>query len=139
MLPGRAWLDHLESVLRPAIEAWAGRRSKVEACGETGAAGISAGPCDTDEEVVVDPHLAARHMLVELPRTDGVEQHVLVPGNPVKLSGVAEGPESRVPWLGEHTVAVLADQLGLTAAEIDGLRADGVVGCVGWHDPKRAH
>ena len=66
-------------------------------------------------------------MLVELPRTDGIEQPVLIPGNPVKLSGVAEGPETRVPWLGEHTTDVLAKELGLSAAEIDGLRAAGVV------------
>ena len=121
------WLDNLDSVLRPAIEEWAGERGKVEVCGELGAAGIAAGPCYTDEEVVVDPHVAARHMLVELPRTDGVEQPVLIPGNPVKLSGVSEGPETRIPWLGEHTVSVLSSELGLSAEEIDGLRAAGVV------------
>ncbi len=123
----QGWLDNLEGVLRPAIEAWASTRGKVEACGELGEAGIAAGPCFIDSEVVVDPHVAARHMLVELPRTDGVEQPVLIPGNPVKLSGVAEGPETRVPWLGEHTTDVLATELGLSAAEIDGLRAAGVV------------
>ena len=121
------WLDNLDSVLRPAIEEWAGERGKVEVCGELGNAGIAAGPCYTDEEVVVDPHVAARHMLVELPRTDGVEQPVLIPGNPVKLSGVSEGPETRIPWLGEHTVSVLSSELGLSAEEIDGLRAAGVV------------
>ena len=52
-------------------------------------------------------------MLVEMPRTDGVDEPVLVPGNPVKLTNVAEGPETRVPWLGEHTDAVLAEELGL--------------------------
>ena len=76
------------------------------------------GPCFTDDEVVADPHVAARSMLVEVPRTDGVEQPVLVPGNPVKLSGVAEGPETRVPWLGEHTDEVLAAELGLADADL---------------------
>ena len=52
-------------------------------------------------------------MLVEMPRTDGVAQPVLIPGNPVKLSEVAEGPETRVPWLGEHTDEVLGAELGL--------------------------
>ena len=86
------WLEHLDGVLRPAIEGWAGGLTRVEACDALGPAGIAAGPCFIDEEVVVDPHLAARHMLVEMPRSDGVEQPVLIPGNPVKLSGVAEGP-----------------------------------------------
>jgi formyl-CoA transferase len=67
-------------------------------------------------------------MLVELPRTDGVAQPVLIPGNPVKLSAVAEGPETRVPWLGEHTAQILLDELDLTAEEIETLRADGVLG-----------
>jgi crotonobetainyl-CoA:carnitine CoA-transferase CaiB-like acyl-CoA transferase len=77
--------------------------------------------------VVVDPHVAARSMLVEMPRTDGVDQPVLIPGNPVKLSEVAEGPEARVPWLGEHTDAVLEAELGLSADELAALRAAAVI------------
>jgi formyl-CoA transferase len=123
----QGWLDNLEGVLRPAIESWAAGMTKVEACGVLGTAGIAAGPCFIDEEVVVDPHVTARHMLVELPRTDGVEQPVLIPGNPVKLSGVSEGPETRIPWLGEHTTEVLSTELGLSAEEIERLRAGGVV------------
>jgi crotonobetainyl-CoA:carnitine CoA-transferase CaiB-like acyl-CoA transferase len=33
-----------------------------------------------------------------------------------------------MPWLGEHTDEVLADELGLTATEITALRAEGVIG-----------
>lgn len=123
----QGWLDHLDGVLRPAIESWASTRTKVEACETLGAAGIAAGPCYRDEEVVADPHLAARNMLVEIPRTDGVEQPVLTPGNPVKLTKMTEGPETRVPWLGEHTDAVLRDELGLDDAELAALHADGVL------------
>ena len=79
--------------------------------------------------MVADPHVAARNMLVEMPRTDGVDQPVLVPGNPVKLSDVAEGPETRVPWLGEHTDEVLAAELGLAERRRSAaLRDDGVIG-----------
>jgi formyl-CoA transferase len=124
----QGWIDHLEDVLRPAIEGWAADKTRREACEAMSAAGIAAGPCATDEEVVADPHVAARSMLVEMPRTDGVEQPVLIPGNPVKLSGVAEGPETRVPWLGEHTDEVLAAELGLDAQEIARLRAAKVIG-----------
>ena len=101
--------------------------TKVEAAGAMGTAGLASGPCFTDEEVVHDPHVASRDMLVECPRTDGVEQPVLVPGNPVKLSAVAEGPEARVPWLGEHTDAVLAEELGLDPARLAALRAAGAI------------
>ena len=114
----QGWLDHLESDIRPAIEAWAASLTKVEACQALGAAGVAAGPCFSDEQIVHDPHVAARNMLVEVPRTDGVDQPVLVPGNPIKMSAVAEGPDTRVPWLGEHTDEVLSAELGLTDAEL---------------------
>ena len=78
-------------------------------------------------EYLLNEALAARHMLVEMERTDDVAGPVLVPGNPVKLSKVSEGPETRVPWVGEHTKAVLAAELGLTDAELSELAARGVI------------
>jgi formyl-CoA transferase len=51
-----------------------------------------------------------------------------VPGNPIKIAQVAEGPEARVPWQGEHTDEVLAAELGLDAAELARLRAAGAIG-----------
>jgi crotonobetainyl-CoA:carnitine CoA-transferase CaiB-like acyl-CoA transferase len=121
------WVDHADEV-RAAIEAWAASRSKVEAAAALSAAGLAAGPCLTPPEVIADPHVAARDMLVEVPRSDGVAEPILVPGNPVKLSAMAEGPETRVPWLGEHTDAVLAAELGLDDAERARLREAGVIG-----------
>jgi formyl-CoA transferase len=101
--------------------------TRLEACAAMSAAGIAAGPCFRDDEVVADPHVAARNMLVEVPRTDGVEEPLLVPGNPVKMTNVAEGPEARMPWLGEHTDAVLAEELGLEPGELADLRAAGTI------------
>ena len=121
------WGPNLESVIRPAVEAWSGARTKLDAARELAAAGIVAGPSNRAPDVIADPHLAARHMLVEMPRTDGVAEPVLVPGNPVKMSKVSEGPEGRVPWLGEHTAEVLRAELGLDEARIADLIARGVV------------
>jgi crotonobetainyl-CoA:carnitine CoA-transferase CaiB-like acyl-CoA transferase len=121
------WAAHLEDMLRPPIEEWASTMTRMEAVAKLSAAGIASAPVQTAPEVVSDPHLAARNMLVEMERSDGVERPVLIPGNPVKLSKVAEGPESRIPWVGEHTRAVLTEELGLDDAAIDALVADGVV------------
>jgi crotonobetainyl-CoA:carnitine CoA-transferase CaiB-like acyl-CoA transferase len=123
------WADHLEDMLRPAIEAWASGMTRMEAVEKLSAAGIASAPVQTASEVVVDPHLQHRNMLVEMERSDGGERPVLIPGNPVKLSKVAEGPESRVPWVGEHTRSILSDELGLDDGAIDKLVADGVVTC----------
>src|SRR6185436_20250297 len=97
-----------------AVEGWAAQKTKLEAATELNSNGIVAGPCFTAPEVIADPHVAARDMLVEMPRVDDVPDPVLVPGNPVKMSKMAEGPETRVPWIGEHTDDVLAGDLGLS-------------------------
>ena len=43
------------------------------------------------------------------------------------MSDVAIGPDRRPPWLGEHTDAVLATELGLSAAALAALRTSGVI------------
>jgi crotonobetainyl-CoA:carnitine CoA-transferase CaiB-like acyl-CoA transferase len=121
------WGPALESEIRPAVDAWAGKRTKLAAAQALTEAGIVAGPSNRAPDVIADPHLAARHMIVEMPRTDGVAEPILVPGNPVKLSKMTEGPETRVPWVGEHTAAVLETELGLSEKEIAGLRERGVI------------
>ena len=108
------WAEHLESDLRPAIEAWLADKTRLEATHLLSDVGIAAGPVHTSPEIIADEHVAKRHMIVEMERTDGVADPVLIPGNPVKLSAVAEGPETRVPWVGEHTAEVLEAELGLS-------------------------
>lgn len=120
------WRQHLE-IIREGVGAWAADKTSVQACHELSAAGVAAGPVLSAQQVIDDPHLAARHMLVELQRNDGVDEPVVIPGNPVKMSKVAEGPESRPPWLGEHTDQVLSTELGLSAAELAALRAEGAI------------
>jgi formyl-CoA transferase len=121
------WAANLEAVIRPALEKWASAMTRVDACAALSDAGIAAGPCFQPAEVVRDPHVSAHDMLVEHPRADGVDQPVLIPGNPIKPSRVAQGPETPLPGLGEHTDEVLSSELGLSAGELASLHADGVV------------
>jgi formyl-CoA transferase len=121
------WAPNLETVIRPAVDAWASQHTRAEAAAALTAVGIAAGPSNSAPDVIADPHVAARSMLVEVPRTDGVEEPILVPGNPVKLSRMAEGPETRVPWVGEHTSEVLAEELGLDEHTLAKLREGHVI------------
>ena len=66
-------------------------------------------------------------MIVSLPRTDGVDEPILLPGNPIKMSKVSEGPETRVPWVGEHTKQVLKEELGLDQSELETLQEAGII------------
>jgi crotonobetainyl-CoA:carnitine CoA-transferase CaiB-like acyl-CoA transferase len=125
------WVDHLDDEIRPAVAKWAGDMTKLEACAALSEAGLAAGPCFTAPEVIADEHIANHRMLVELERTDSPPGEkldpVLIPGNPVKMSKVADGPDERVPWLGEHTDEVLSQDLGLDEQELTRLRAEGVI------------
>jgi formyl-CoA transferase len=121
------WVDHLDDVIRPAVEKWASDKTKLEACTALSDAGLAAGPCFSAPEVIADEHVAARRMLVELERTDDVAEPVLSPGNPVKMSKVADGPDTRVPWLGEHTQEILRSDLGMSDDEVKAVRDRGVI------------
>ncbi|MFE5331728.1 CaiB/BaiF CoA transferase family protein [Embleya sp. NPDC056575] len=124
----QAWFDHIEDILRPGIEEWAADKSRLQACAALSGVGVASGPVYNPGDVIDDEHVRNRHMLVEMERTDGEPAPILSPGNPVKLSRVAEGPESRVPWVGEHTAEVLGTELGMSREEIDRLAAAGAIG-----------
>src|SRR5439155_21699140 len=80
------WVEQLDTLIRPAVEGWASTRTRSQVCAELSRAGVASAPCLRAGEVAADPHVAEHDMLVEVPRTDGVDRPVLVPGNPIKLS-----------------------------------------------------
>lgn len=120
------WQEHFETVIRPGIEGWAATMTNREAVSVLSAEGIAAGESNTSRDIVGDEHVAVRHMLVAMERDDGGEP-VLVPGNPIKMSRTPEGPETRVPWLGEHTDDVLRAELDLDDDRLADLRSRGVI------------
>jgi len=122
----RGWGEQLESVVRPAIEAWASNKTKLEVCAELCSQGIAAGPCNTAEDIIDDPHVRDHNMILEIPRPDA-DAPLLVVGNPIKLSGMTETAPTRWPTLGEHTDEILSEELGLSQDEIDALRERGVL------------
>ncbi|MDE0802092.1 MAG: CaiB/BaiF CoA-transferase family protein [Acidimicrobiales bacterium] len=123
----QGWVDHIDD-LRAAVADWAGDRSTIEVAEALAAAGIAAAPIFEGADVVDDPHVRARHMLTEIPRTDGVDQPVLTPGNPVKISGVDDSSAPAPPTLGQHTDEVLGAELGLSTERLTALREAGAIG-----------
>jgi len=120
------WAEQIEPTIRPAVEAWARDKTKLEAARALCEIGVAAGPSNLAEDLAADPHVAERNMLIEVPRTDAATP-MLVVGNPVKLSRASEGPVTPFPGLGEHTDAVLGEELGLDADAVADLRERGVV------------
>ncbi len=121
------WGEHLHSEIIPALEKWAENQTRSETSSLLAEANVASGPVLTVPEVVKDPHLEERNMIVAFPRTDGINEPILIPGNPIKMSKVSEGPEVRVPWIGEHTNEVLTEELGLSETELENLKKTGII------------
>jgi formyl-CoA transferase len=106
------------------IEAWTEQRTKHEVLETLAGAGIPCGAVLDSTEVLADPHLRARGMIVDLAHpTRGAYP---MPGNPVRLS---DSPTEvvRAPLLGEHNAEVYGTMLGYGDEELEALRRDGVI------------
>jgi formyl-CoA transferase/CoA:oxalate CoA-transferase len=112
--------DALRAVVAPAMKT----RTRAEWTARLVSEGVPAGPVRPVNEVLADPQLAAREMLVPLAHAAAGEITVL--GVPVKLSETPGGVVSAPPILGEHTERVLAE-LGYGPADIAALRHERVV------------
>jgi crotonobetainyl-CoA:carnitine CoA-transferase CaiB-like acyl-CoA transferase len=89
------------------------------------AAGVPCGSVRELDEVFSDPQVAAREMVARVEHaTIGTLQLL---GIPVKLSETPGAIRTAPPALGQHTAAVLGDDLGLSPSEIEGLRRERVI------------
>jgi crotonobetainyl-CoA:carnitine CoA-transferase CaiB-like acyl-CoA transferase len=118
--PGRC--AHRE-VLDEAIGSWCAQHELAEIQKIADAAGIGNSRYNLPSEVVVHPQLAARDRW----RTVGTSAGDIKALRPPPVISGFEQPMGAVPGLGQHTDAVLGE-LGLTAAELAQLRANGVIG-----------
>ena len=85
---------------------------------------ICFGPVATVNEMLRDPHVRHREMVVEMDDGRGNRRQTL--GNPIKLSDTPPALRTSNPELGQHTDAVLSG-LGYTKDDLAGLRARGVI------------
>jgi crotonobetainyl-CoA:carnitine CoA-transferase CaiB-like acyl-CoA transferase len=89
------------------------------------AAGIPCGPINTVTQALADPHAAARGMVVEMEHASAGKVRAL--GVPFRMHGTPATVRRAPPSLGEHTDAVLRDELGYDAARIAELRKNRIV------------
>ena len=112
---------------REALDAiigdWTRQRSKHEVMRLMGEAGVPCGACQDTGEVLADPHLKAREMIVDVDYPQrGTYQTV---GCPIKLSA-SPVTVTRPPQLGEQTDALLGEICGVSAQDAKRLREQGV-------------
>jgi len=106
------------------VEAWTEKRTKHEAMETLGAAGIPCGAVLDSGEVLTDPSLVQRGMVVELDHP--TRGRFPMPGNPVRMSG-SPTEVKRAPLLGEHNAEVLGRWLGCSVDELTVLEKKKVI------------
>lgn len=114
-----------EEALDATIGAWIEARPLDEVVAALNAAGIPAAPVYTVEDIFKDEHFKARDMLVRMPDEDFGS--VALPGVVPKLSATPGEIRHTGHRVGEDTVDVLRDVLGLPADEVERLERERVI------------
>lgn len=110
--------------LRPMIDRMISKMTRAEVMASMSNVGIPAGPINTVGEILEDPQIHAREMVMELTHAEYGPLKVL--GIPIKLSDTPGVVENAPPKFGEHNRAVL-EELGYLQDEIGTLARTGVV------------
>jgi formyl-CoA transferase len=112
--------DDIDTLLIP----WTQARTKQEAMAALGAAGVPTGAVYDTMELHSDPNFEERGIFQTIQHPTRGEFKMAA--WPVRMSG-SNVPVAPAPLLGEHNQSVLNEWLGLSAAEIEKLEADGAM------------
>lgn len=113
-----------ERRVRPLLERWFSHRTKAE-LEELVAGQVPLSAIKTMDEIVHDPHIAARDMIVNVEYPDFGCLSMI--GTPIKLGATPINPRGVAPHVGEHTDMLLRTFAGLTDDKIAALRGAKVV------------
>jgi len=111
--------------IRETIEAWLADKTRAQAEKLLVEQGVPSGPVLTADEIINDPHIAARNMLVSI--DDPVAGSRKYARSPLHLSSSPEIPTEPAPQLGGNTGEILKDILRYEDTEIEKLREQGVI------------
>ena len=87
---------------------------------------VPCGPINTVEQVLTDPVVLERHMVVET--NHPLYGHARAPGNPMKVQGIRDGVATAAPVQGEHTEEVLRSVLAYSTEKIEALKRGEIIG-----------
>ena len=120
--PESRW-DNRET-LNAIIEGWTRQKTKYEAMRILGDAGVPSGACQDTGEILEDPHLKEREMIIDIDYPPRGKYKTV--GCPIKLSD-SPAEIKRPPTLGEHTEDLLGKLCGVTPEDFTKLREKGAI------------
>jgi crotonobetainyl-CoA:carnitine CoA-transferase CaiB-like acyl-CoA transferase len=107
------------------LAKWCAERTSKQALEAMEAVRLPAGPVLSPQQVLEDPHIAAKGLFQAVPYP-GMDEPAPLMKTPVELSRTPGEIRTRAPTLGEHTDQIMGE-LGYTDAEIAELRDKRVV------------
>jgi len=117
-------LAHFENVER-IIADWLAHKKTAEAVAACEALGVPAAPVRTLADIVEDPDVSERGLILEVDHPTAGKMRLL--GNPLRLSRTPARILRHAPLLGEHTREVLTGWLDLNAQELDELESANLI------------
>ena len=120
--PESRW-DNRET-LNAIIEGWTRQKTKYEAMRILGDAGVPSGACQDTGEILEDPHLKERDMIIDIDYPSRGKYKTV--GCLIKLSD-SPAEIKRPPTLGEHTEDLLGKLCGVTPEDFSKLRDKGAI------------
>ena len=108
-----------------AISEWSRGRACSDAAEVLQANGVPAAPVRSLPELVQDPEVAERGLVVDVDHPMAGRMRLL--GSPLRLSRTCARVAGYAPMLGEHTRDILSEWLNLADVKIDTLEAQGVI------------
>jgi len=120
----KARMQHLAET-EAVVEAWTLAHSRAEVFAAAKRTGVAAASVRSLEEVMHDAHMHARGMLTQVRHPD--LGSIVLPTSPIRYDQQRPAPLVPSPGLGAHNAEVYGGWLGLSAAALDELRAQGVI------------
>jgi len=120
---GRSRAKNVEA-LTEIINEWTGRHTKFEVMRILGEAGVPCGAVLDSVELLNDPHLKQRGMIVTVKHP--VRGDFTMPGCPVRLED-SPVEVTAAPLLGQHNAGVYGELLGLGAGQLEDLKSEGII------------
>jgi len=115
---------HREEILGK-VRAWTSAQASVKACcASLDAAAVPCAAVQRIDEVITDPQVAARGMMVE--QDHPVLGKIRLPNLPFRFSDCDTSPRGVAPLMGQHNRGI-ATMLGYSETEIDAMIEDGVL------------